>query len=286
MATYKKAMNRLDSYTPLGYSLCGVVVEVGAGAEEFAVGRPGRGGGQRVRAARRGQLGARPTCASRSPRSPPPARGVRDGGRDRDAGRPPRGAAARASSPASSGSGSSVSSSSGSSWLPGVRVVGLDTVAARCGWPRTRARWSARPRTPKAWRWWRRSLRERVRTDWASTTCSSPPAAAPTSPSRSRRGWRATGPRSWTSARRRLDLPWNAYYEKELDVRFSRSYGPGRYDDRYELDGIDYPAGYVRWTERRNLGCFLDLLATGQLSLDPWCRACIPSPRRPGSTTS
>ena len=41
----------------------------------------------------------------------------------------------------------------------------------------------------------------------------------------------------------KLDLPWNAYYEKELDVRFSRSYGPGRYDTRYELDGIDYPAG-------------------------------------------
>ena len=59
----------------------------------------------------------------------------------------------------------------------------------------------------------------------------------------------------------RLDLPWNAYYEKELDVRFSRSYGPGRYDDRYELEGIDYPAGYVRWTERRNLQCFLDLIA-------------------------
>ncbi len=39
----------------------------------------------------------------------------------------------------------------------------------------------------------------------------------------------------------RLDLPWNAYYEKELDVRFSRSYGPGRYDDRYELEGVDYP---------------------------------------------
>ena len=39
----------------------------------------------------------------------------------------------------------------------------------------------------------------------------------------------------------RLDLPWNAYYDKELDVRFSRSYGPGRYDDRYELEGIDYP---------------------------------------------
>ena len=63
----------------------------------------------------------------------------------------------------------------------------------------------------------------------------------------------------------RLDLPWNAYYDKELDVRFSRSYGPGRYDDRYELEGIDYPAGYVRWTERRNLECFLDLLARKDL---------------------
>ncbi len=66
----------------------------------------------------------------------------------------------------------------------------------------------------------------------------------------------------------RLDLPWNAYYDKELDVRFSRSYGPGRYDDRYELEGIDYPAGYVRWTERRNLACFVDLLARGQLDVE------------------
>jgi predicted dehydrogenase len=65
----------------------------------------------------------------------------------------------------------------------------------------------------------------------------------------------------------KLDLPWNAYYDKELDVRFSRSYGPGRYDDRYELDGIDYPAGYVRWTERRNLECFLDLLAHKDLEV-------------------
>src|SRR6185312_6425778 len=66
----------------------------------------------------------------------------------------------------------------------------------------------------------------------------------------------------------RLDLPWNSYYEKELDVRFSRSYGPGRYDDSYELDGVDYPAGYVRWTERRNLACFLDLIAGDQLEVE------------------
>ena len=59
----------------------------------------------------------------------------------------------------------------------------------------------------------------------------------------------------------KLDLPWNDYYEKELDFRFSRSYGPGRYDPRYELDGVDYPPGYVRWTERRNLECFINAIA-------------------------
>ncbi|MET7656802.1 Gfo/Idh/MocA family oxidoreductase, partial [Streptomyces sp. NPDC005486] len=67
----------------------------------------------------------------------------------------------------------------------------------------------------------------------------------------------------------RLDLPWNAYYEKELDVRFSRSYGPGRYDPEYELEGRDYPIGHVRWTERRNLACFLDLLARGRVDVEP-----------------
>ena len=82
VATYKKAINKLDSYTPLGYSLCGVVVEVGAGAEEFAVGDARRRRRQRVRAARRGQLGAdQPVRAGarrrRAPstrRSPPSAR--------------------------------------------------------------------------------------------------------------------------------------------------------------------------------------------------------------------
>jgi predicted dehydrogenase/threonine dehydrogenase-like Zn-dependent dehydrogenase len=66
-----------------------------------------------------------------------------------------------------------------------------------------------------------------------------------------------------------LDLPWNAYYEKELDVCFSRSYGPGRYDPLYEEGGVDYPIGYVRWTEGRNLACFVDLLARKQIDIEP-----------------
>src|SRR5712691_8746888 len=60
-----------------------------------------------------------------------------------------------------------------------------------------------------------------------------------------------------------LDVPRNAYYEKELQLRLSRSYGPGRYDPAYEEDGVDYPIGYVRWTEKRNMEAFLDLVAAG-----------------------
>lgn len=48
------------------------------------------------------------------------------------------------------------------------------------------------------------------------------------------------------------------YYEKELDLRMSCSYGPGRYNSRYEEEGLDYPIGYVRWTENRNMRGFLD----------------------------
>ncbi|MBV9598205.1 MAG: bi-domain-containing oxidoreductase [Chloroflexi bacterium] len=62
-----------------------------------------------------------------------------------------------------------------------------------------------------------------------------------------------------------MDVPRNAYYEKELQVRLSRSYGPGRYDRSYEEHGVDYPPGYVRWTEQRNMEGFLDLVAAGRV---------------------
>ncbi|MHC4666929.1 MAG: bi-domain-containing oxidoreductase [Planctomycetota bacterium] len=65
----------------------------------------------------------------------------------------------------------------------------------------------------------------------------------------------------------RLDVPRDLYYRKELNLKLSRSYGPGRYDPRYEERGIDYPLPYVRWTEHRNLAAFLDLLA--ERKLDP-----------------
>src|ERR1700752_5281182 len=64
-----------------------------------------------------------------------------------------------------------------------------------------------------------------------------------------------------------MDIERKAYYEKELDFRVSRSYGPGRYDAAYEQKGRDYPIGFVRWTEARNMEAFLTLLADGKLNL-------------------
>lgn len=58
-----------------------------------------------------------------------------------------------------------------------------------------------------------------------------------------------------------MNVPRRAYYDKEIDIRISRSYGPGRYDLGYEEGGIDYPYAYVRWTENRNMVAILDLVA-------------------------
>jgi len=58
-------------------------------------------------------------------------------------------------------------------------------------------------------------------------------------------------------------------YGKELSLAMSRSYGPGRYDPRYEEAGEDYPIGFVRWTENRNMEAFLDLLSSGALQVEP-----------------
>jgi predicted dehydrogenase/NADPH:quinone reductase-like Zn-dependent oxidoreductase len=57
-------------------------------------------------------------------------------------------------------------------------------------------------------------------------------------------------------------------YKKEISLSMSRSYGPGRYDPRYEEGGQDYPIGFVRWTEKRNMEAFLDLLSGGSLQVE------------------
>ena len=63
-----------------------------------------------------------------------------------------------------------------------------------------------------------------------------------------------------------MDLPRDSFYLKELEFRISRSYGPGRYDPSYEEQGRDYPIGYVRWTERRNMEEFIRLVSVGAVT--------------------
>lgn len=66
-----------------------------------------------------------------------------------------------------------------------------------------------------------------------------------------------------------MEIPRATYYRKELRFLISRSYGPGRHDPAYELEGHDYPIGYVRWTEQRNLSSFLGLVAAGRVRVAP-----------------
>ncbi len=65
-----------------------------------------------------------------------------------------------------------------------------------------------------------------------------------------------------------MTIPWQKYYDKEITVKMARSYGPGRYDPMYEEYGQDYPIGYVRWTERRNMETFVNMLNDRKLDVE------------------
>ncbi len=68
----------------------------------------------------------------------------------------------------------------------------------------------------------------------------------------------------------KMDIPREPdFYKKELELKLSCSYGPGRYDVTYEEEGIDYPYAYVRWTEQRNMEAFLQLIANKSINLKP-----------------
>lgn len=73
-----------------------------------------------------------------------------------------------------------------------------------------------------------------------------------------------------------LNLKRADFYQKELDFLISTSYGPGRYDDRYEEKGLDYPIGYVRWTENRNMEEYLRLLAEKKVNIEPLIDSVFP----------
>ncbi|NUT52802.1 MAG: Gfo/Idh/MocA family oxidoreductase, partial [Saccharothrix sp.] len=259
-----KVMGKLDSYTPLGYSLCGVVEQVGAGIDDVKVGDLVACAGNEH------ALHAELNWVPRNLYTPVPdglaprhaafgtvgsiaLQGVRQGG-------PQLGEVALVI-----GLGLIGQLVVQLLAASGVRVIGADPDPARC------------------------ELAERL----GAAACGDPSSAAVETAVAELTGghgvdqvYLAAGGgsnqpvelaaklsrdrgRVVDIGKCRLDLPWNAYYEKELDVRFSRSYGPGRYDPEYELEGRDYPIGYVRWTERRNLACFLDLLARGSVDVEP-----------------
>jgi predicted dehydrogenase/threonine dehydrogenase-like Zn-dependent dehydrogenase len=263
VATYQKVMNKLDSYTPLGYSLCGVVTEVGKGAEEFKVGQLVACAGNEqalhadynwvpVNLCAAVPAGVLPEHAAFATVASIAMHGVR------------RGEVQLGETAAVIGLGLIGQLVVRLLVAAGVQAIGIDLVPDRC------------------------RLAEKA----GAVACGSPEELDSILAELGRitsgrgadhvflsAGGSSNGPveaavklardraRIIDIGKMKLDLPWNAYYEKELDVRFSRSYGPGRYDTRYELDGIDYPAGYVRWTEKRNLESFLDLVARNELEV-------------------
>jgi predicted dehydrogenase len=263
-ATYRKVMGKLDSYTPLGYSLCGVVEQVGDGIDDVKVGDLVACAGNEH------ALHAELNWVPKNLYAPVP-----DGLAPRHAAFGTVGSIAMQGVRQGEPQLGEVALVIGLGLIgqlvvqllaaSGVRVVGVDPDPARC------------------------ELAERL----GAAACGDPESAAVEAAvaeltdghgvdqvylaagggsnqpvELAARLCRDRG-RVVDIGKCRLDLPWNAYYEKELDVRFSRSYGPGRYDPAYELEGRDYPIGYVRWTERRNLACFLDLVARGKVDVEP-----------------
>jgi predicted dehydrogenase/threonine dehydrogenase-like Zn-dependent dehydrogenase len=265
MATYKKVMNRLDSYTPLGYSLCGVVVEVGRGAEEFRVGQLVAAAGNEYAlhaeynwvpvnlcAAVPGGVAAE--HAAFSTVGAIAMHGVR------------RAEVQLGETACVIGLGLVGQLVVRLLIAAGVRVIGLDVIEDRCRLAEKAGAVLCAAPTDQGMEAIQQALagisggRGADHVFLAAGGSSNGPVETAVKLARDRA-------RVVDIGKTRLDLPWNAYYDKELDVRFSRSYGPGRYDDRYELEGIDYPAGYIRWTERRNLECFLDLIAREEIEV-------------------
>lgn len=261
-ATYRKAMGKLDSLTPLGYSLCGVVEQVGDGIDDVSVGDlvACAGNEHAVHAElnwvprnlyTRVPDGVDPKHAAFATVGAIAMQGVR------------RGEPALGESALVIGLGLIGQLVVQLLDASGVRVIGVDPDPERCELARGHgALASGAPGSEDV----DSAVAELTggagvdQVYLAAGGSSNEPVELAARLSRDRAVVVDIG-------KCRLDLPWNAYYEKELDVRFSRSYGPGRYDPGYELDGHDYPIGYVRWTERRNLECFLDLVQRGRVDV-------------------
>ncbi|MFD5463673.1 bi-domain-containing oxidoreductase [Kitasatospora sp. NPDC127059] len=263
-ATYRKVMGKLDSYTPLGYSLCGVVEQVGAGIDDV------KAGDLVACAGNEHALHAELNWVPRNLYTPVP-----DGLAPRHAAFGTVGSIALQGVRQGEPQLGEVALVIGLGLIgqlvvqlltaAGVRVVGADPDPVRCELAERLGAVACGDPGSAAVEHAAAELTDGHGVDQvylAAGGGSNQPVELAAKLARDRG-------RVIDIGKCRLDLPWNAYYEKELDVRFSRSYGPGRYDPEYELEGRDYPIGYVRWTERRNLACFLDLAARGRVDVEP-----------------
>jgi predicted dehydrogenase/threonine dehydrogenase-like Zn-dependent dehydrogenase len=271
---YRKVMNRLDTYTPLGYSLCGIVTEIGARATEFSIGQVVACAGNEH--ALHAEVNWIPTnlCVP-----------VPDGVEPRHAAFATVGAIAMQGvrrAELQLGEAACVIGLGLIGQLlvqllvaAGINVVGVDPVPDRCDLARAAGASACGPPSATGIEALERSVAALSAGLGADAVFLAAGGSSDTLAHTAARLARDRG-RVVDIGKCRLDLPWDEYYEKELDIRFSRSYGPGRYDPSYELDGIDYPPSYVRWTERRNLACFLDLLARNKIAPDLLVSAVFP----------
>lgn len=271
MATYQSVMNRLDSLTALGYSLSGVVLEVGADAGEFKVGQQVACGG--VGYANHAEINYVP----RNLTVPVPA-GVGL----------PEAACATVGSVAMQGfrqSGLSVGDTVvviglglvGQLYLQiaraaGCRTIGVDLNEERVEAARRLGAEAACPFDKAAVVSAAEALSGGLGADvvaLAVGTDSNEPLELAVEVVRDRG-------RLVNIGKAKIDVPYEGFFKKDLSLVFSRSYGPGRYDPNYEEKGIDYPAGYVKWTERRNMEAFLHLVGQGKLDLSFLTEGAVP----------
>ena len=271
VATFQKVMGKLDSMTPLGYSLSGVVTAVGPAASEFRE-------GQLVACAGAGYAShAEVNFVPRNLVVPVP-----DSVSLQHAAFATVGAIALQGFRRSEMQVGETACVIGLGLIgqllvqilkaAGIKVVGVDLSGERCALAIHQGCDAAFGADDPALIHAVRRLTSGAGADCVFITASSDTAGpVELAASLARDRARVVG-----VGKTRIELPYNEYYGKELEYRFSRSYGPGRYDPSYEERGVDYPIGYVRWTERRNMEAFLDLVAQRNIRLDPLIAAVVP----------
>lgn len=266
-ATIQKVMNRLDSYTPLGYSLSGVVQATGAEVDGFPVGqRVACGGNQFALHAEANWVPVNLTVP------------VPDSVSDEQAAFATVGAIALQGFRQSELKLGETALVIGLGLLgqilvnilkaAGVHCFGIDVDPSRCHLAvKGGAIACAAPDTPE----FLAMLHEmQLATGGAGADCVFLMAGGKSNqPMEMAIEYLRDRGRIVDVGKCKLDLPWNDGMRKEAELRFSRSYGAGRYDPLYEDHGIDYPIGYVRWTEKRNMAAFIDLIARGSVDLQP-----------------